>query len=233
MTKISEIFRVVGGPLCASTALCVALLVTGCNTYIFSPIHGPIAPPALPPTVPSDAPPVSVSNPPVDSQLNSLMRGTVDWFNSHSYAFITNKDAGELGFIANFTSPKIEHAAYHFSITSDQANEVLTLIASSSDAFESIPEDMVPLILTALNSDGNWGHYGLKPGDQTLFFKISLFHPSGQVTPKELDRMLDEALKAMDSGVKQLAPLKEADDEDNSEPDPPKVEWSTASFIRR
>jgi len=151
-----------------------------------------------------------------------------EWFTQHNYFFTTNEDGGDLGFSTHFFSPKVEHAAYHCLITTDRANEILTITASSPGALESIPGDLVPKILTIFNSQQNWGHYGIGYGAQTLHFKLSLFHSSGQLTSQELDRLLSEAFEALDSATTWLSPFKKHHDQDNKEQAPTERGLQTA-----
>lgn len=225
MTKDPKTLHNRGRPLCASAALCLSLIVTGCNTYILSPIHGPTPAPAtvavapiLPSPVSPAETPVPVPCSPTPPGLNSLLCGVADWFVSHNYSFITNRTGDEVGFSAKFASPHLEQATYNVCITADQANEILTLTAVLPGSLAAIPDHLVPTILTIFNYRQSWGHYGFDFGAQALCFKLSLFRSNGQCITQEMDRLLEEALTAMDSGIEALVPLKQDDiqDEDKS-----------------
>ena len=94
---------------------------------------------------------------------------------------------------------------------------MLTFTAFLPGSLAAVPDRLVPIILTLFNYRQTWGHYGFDCGEQALCFKLSLFRSSGHFTSLEMDRLLEEALKAMDSGVEALAPFKRNDIEDDEE----------------
>lgn len=225
-------------PNLASAASCLLILLTGCNTYVLSTVHAPTPLPGPVAFQPSPSHPLSspaspdevLCPPSCDPRLNSLLLSAAAWFARHNYSFVTNEDSGEFGFSAYFSSSKLEHAAYHCVITTDQANEVLAFSASAPGALESIPGDLIPKLLIILNAKQNWGHYTLGPEERTLSFKIALFHP--KEAGQELDRLLNEALNALDSAALWLSAFKQTDDEDEDNNHAPDLESGPRPGLR-
>jgi hypothetical protein len=198
-----------------------SVLVAGCNTYILSSVNRPNPPstglsaPGVDDPLPPAAAPIAAVAP--DPRLNSLLLGAASWLAQRNYSFATNEVCGQVGFSAKFASPNKNHNTYDVLITTDPSDEVMTLSASAPDALVTMPKDSVPKFLTAINSTQNWGHYGAGLDDHTLFFRVSSLHLDSPVTSQELDRLMDEALKAMDSAIEWLSPLTQDDDKTRRE----------------
>ncbi len=201
-----------------------SVLAAGCNTYILSSVNRPnppstglSAPGAEDPLPPPPMPSVAVAP---DPRLDSLLLGAANWFAQRNYSFTTNELGGQVELQAKFASPHKNQITYDVLITTDPSDEVMTLTTSAPDVLETMPEDSVPTVLTSINSIQNWGHFGAGFDDHTLFFKVSSLHLDSPVTSRELDRLLDEALQAMDSAIGLLNLL--THDEDKAGKEKPK-----------
>jgi hypothetical protein len=143
--------------------------------------------PVLPPPMPVDAAPT----------FDPLMASARDWLQARKYVFSTNVEEEVTSFQTYFADLPGDAASASCSIHGGTNGDMLTINAVLLPLAGRGQDDTFDSWVAAANSQSQWGFFGFDSINRQIWFRISLFRPTGKVSVSDMDRLISEVIEAI------------------------------------
>jgi hypothetical protein len=164
--------------VCCLTMLLFAIMVGGCTRNQDA---------VLPPPVWDESAP----------KFDPLMVSVRGWLESRKYVFATNVEDDVTSFQIYFADLPGDADSASCLIHSGTNGDMLTVNALLRPLAGKKQRDQVNSWVDLSNSHSQWGFYGFDVEDQQVWFRISLFRPTGKAGLGDMDRLVSEVAGAI------------------------------------